>query len=336
MKIGQWQFKAIIKRRWDVKYKIADEQVASGDTTPPSIPAPDNLRKFQDIWNSSGELWCPSDEVPARTGDQAVLWDPKYYNFGPPQGLSGPHLELFQPPQVKNLKPKEFVWMLTENLRQGPDNGIEKRPSVALMQVSNDPWQWSIFTTVTPKNFGRIAVRPQIMKAFPGYAWQSKDFENVFPELDQVAKERQLFDVRFDHLRTNLISEESSAKEPFQVFGIKFPIEGTTRWAVLLILAIQGYLWLHLNEYWRRGAPKADVAWIGVYPGSAPKAVSALTMLIVPVLVVVLLCVRQGLVPLKPITNTILGSLACTLSVVLAVRTANTYRLVSTAPERSS
>jgi hypothetical protein len=335
-RIGQWQFKAIIKRRWDVKYKIADEQVASGDTTSPSIPAPDNLRKFKDIWNSSGELWCPSDKVPAKTGDQVFLWDPKYHNFGPPQGLSGPHLELLPLPQMKNLKSKEFVWALTQNLRQGPDNGIEKRRPVALIQISNDAWQWAIFTTVAPKNVGPIAVRSQIMKAFPGYAWQSNDFENVFPELDQVAKELQRFDDPLDRLQTNLISEESAKKEPFQVFGIKFPIEGTTRWAVLLILAIQGYLWLHLNEYWRRGAPKTDVAWIGVYPGSAPKVVSALTMLVVPVLVVVLLCVRQGLVPLKPMANTILGSLACTLSVFLSVLTAITYRLVTIVQEGSS
>jgi hypothetical protein len=333
MMIGQWQFEAIIKRRWDVKYRVADEQVASGDTTSPAIPAPDNLREFRDLWNSSGELWCPSEGVLARTGDKAVLWDPKYHNFGPPQGLSGPHLEILPPRQMKDLKPKEFVWALTQNLGQGPDNGIEKRPPVALIQISNDAWQWAIFTTVAPKNVGPIAIRSQIMKAFPGYAWQSNDFENVFPELDQVAKERQLFDVRFDHLRTNLISEESAAKEPFQVFGIKFPIEGTTRWAVLLILAIQGYLWLHLNEYWRRGAPKTDVAWIAVYPGLAPKVVSALTMLVVPVLVVVLLCVRQGLMPLKPMANTILASLACTLSVFLAVLTAITYRLVSIVQE---
>jgi hypothetical protein len=225
------------------------------------------------------------------------------------------------------------VWVLTEKLPSGKDEGIEKRPPVALIQIHDTyPWHWSILTTAEQKDFRELEVRSQIIKAFPSL--QPKAFDAAFPELDQLAEEQQAFDLGFEHLKKSLDLQEGAAKESFQAFGIKFPIEATTRWAVLLILSIQGYLWLHLNEYRGRGFKQADVAWIGIYTSWAAKAVSALTMLIVPVSVILLLCTRQGLFPLKRTPNIILSSLVCILSASLAVLTAHTLRLVNTGSEK--
>jgi hypothetical protein len=241
----------------------------------------------------------------------------------------------------EKLEEKDFVWVMTENLERGAaDEGMKDRPSVALIQIndkSKRPWLWSILTKAVPKEFGQgnLTVRKQITKAFPGL--QPTAFEDAFRELDQFAGEQRAFGISFEYLRKSLDSRAASAKETFEVFGIKFPMEATTRWAVLLIISIQGYLWLHLNEYRRRGFKKADVAWIGIYTSRAAIAVSALTMLIVPVSVIVLLCIRQGgrgLVPLKSFPNIVLSSLVCILSAFLAGLTAYTLWLVNRGSER--
>jgi hypothetical protein len=266
------------------------------------------------------------------------LWDPNFHKFALPGGSQPvPLAEKFEPSLSDKLEEKDFVWVKTENLEQGgaPDDAMKNRPSAALIQIndtSGSSDQYSILTSAVPKEFekGNVTVKSQIIKDFPDL--QPTAFKDAFRELDQFAGEQQAFGLTFEYLRKSLDSRGASAKETFEVFGIKFPIEATTRWAVLLIISIQGYLWLHLNEYRRRGFKRADVAWIGIYTSWAAIAVSALTMLIVPVLVIVLLCVRQGgqgLVPLKPVLNIVLSSLACIFSAFLAALTAYTLWLIN-------
>jgi len=333
MKWGGQKFKVVITRRWDVQYEAAEMKSDDGIKSP-SLSAPDTLRRFKALWDSKGKLSCPNG-TPARTGDRVLLWDPAYHKFLPPQFQLALFAESFvpSPSETATLRSKDFVWVLTEKLPSGKDEGIEKRPAVALIQINDkDPWQWSILTGVDQTDFKDIEVRSQIIRAFPSL--QPKAFDAAFPELDQLAEQQQALDLGFEHLKKSLDLQEGAAKESFEAFGIKFPIEATTRWAVLLILAIQGYLWLHLNEYRRRGFKEADIAWIGIYTSWAARVVSVLTMLIVPVSVILFLCVRQELVPLKPMRNMILSFVVCILSISLAVLTAYTLRFVNTGSEK--
>jgi hypothetical protein len=101
---------------------------------------------------------------------------------------------------------------------------------------------------------------------------------------------------------------------------------------VILILSIQAYLWLQLNEYRRRTPRKTDIAWIGVYTNWAARAVSALSMLMIPVSVI-LLCVAHTIVPLQFTANVIISALVCLLSVSLAVLTGRALWFVNKALE---
>ena len=354
---GTWRFKVVVIHRWDVHYNIPEMKIYNGNILP-SPPAPDRpegyippalspsppetLREFKAIWDSSGEMWCPADGIAVKRDDQVFLWDPTWHTFSPPGSkLPVPRTEEFKPSPTETLQEKEFVWVMTENLDRGAkDVGMLNRPPVALIQVNDTtkyPWRWSILKSTGLNEFviGKVTIRSQISKRLTNLSLQDAAFENAFPELDQFAGEQRAFDRSFDYLRKSLEAREPSAKEEtFEVFGIKFPMEATTRWAVLLIISMQGYLWLHLNEYRRRRFKKADVAWIGVYTGWAAIFVTALTMFLVPVSVIVLLCIRQELVPRERPADIALRSLACIFSACLAGFTANTLWLINRGSEK--
>jgi hypothetical protein len=118
--------------------------------------------------------------------------------------------------------------------------------------------------------------------------WHAFNFSTAFPELDEMTAGMQDFD--FAKLRQVLNAKEKTAKEVFEVFGVKFPIEATTRWGVLVIVGIQFYLWMHLAEYRKRQLPKSTVAWIALYSGPVPRTVFAITSSVLPITVVLLLC----------------------------------------------
>jgi len=336
MKVGNKRFKAVITRRWDVEYNVGDLNISFGGTAPPSVSAPQTLKQFKAFWDSSAKLFCPpfpTKDFSLHTGDQVLVWDTRSNNF---LYLPTQHVELFTQSQSEELQlnPKEFVWVVTKHLAEGPDQGIENRPQTALIQVCDDPQKWAIPTNLDKKNFGDIQVKSQVIEAFPDYKWQPVSFKDAFSELNSVATDQQAFDLTLDNLKENLHSQKNAATNAFEAFGIRFPIEATTRWAVFLILSIQGYFWLHLNEYSKRNFPKEDIAWIGIYAGRSAKFVSALTILVVPVLVILLLCITQGLVPLEHKANIILCSLACVLSAFLAWLTAHTQRRIRSGSEK--
>jgi len=356
LKIGSRKFRAAIERKWDVRYNVPEVNVSFAGTAPaslpapqafgPSVPAPTTLGQFRAIWDSEGKLLCPpTTDFHLRTGDTVdVRYTPDSDFWHSP----GQHIEVFTPSESEKLEfepAKEFVWVVTEHLPPGPVYGIESRPQTALIQVHDDPQEWTIPTGFGPGGFDNIDVRSEIIAALKDNGWQPAEspkggrleFQKAFPELNHVAtSEAGAFNYAFADLKSSLERQRNSAEEAFEAFGIKFPIYGTTRWAVSLIVAIQAYFWLHLNEYSRRDFARADMAWIGIYTGWSARIVSSVTMLVIPVLVVLLLCIQQGLAPLEPRNNTILGFLAVTSSAALAALTAYTYSRISKRREKPS
>jgi hypothetical protein len=113
-----------------------------------------------------------------------------------------------------------------------------------------------------------------LIKKLPMYSWNDADFNETFRELDQMTAGFQ--DLDFQHLQKILHLQENTSKEGLEVFGVKIPTESTTRWGIILIIAIQLYLWLHLREYRHRGIMAPPVAWIGSYSQlSAPEFFSS-------------------------------------------------------------
>jgi hypothetical protein len=329
---GTWKSKVRITRRWDVRYGVHGIDMKSPDgITPPVLPRPLTLQQFKDIWNSKDVLFCPGGTL-GQTVDRVLVWNPTFHKFYFP-GHEKLQAKSIAPGQV--FQQRDFEWVITENMPLGPDEeGVGKRPFGILMQIEKNPKMdpFCIFTSTFGTGFG-LEVRSRIVqdaKAIPGL--QPKEFDVAFPELDQIAEEQNAFNTNLDYLKKSLASQDGAAARSFEVFSIKFPVEATARWAVILILSIQAYLWLQLNEYRRRTPRKTDIAWIGVYTNWAARAVSALSMLMIPVSVI-LLCVAHTIVPLQFTANVIISALVCLLSVSLAVLTGRALWFVNKALE---
>jgi len=106
-------------------------------------------------------------------------------------------------------------------------------------------------------------------------------FEDVFHELNAASERYQ--DLKPEVIEKIIRSEMGRSKEAFEAFGVKFPVEMTARWGILLLLGIQIYFWLHLAEYRRRKIENPPVAWIGSYSSTFARVVFSTSALAAPV-----------------------------------------------------
>jgi hypothetical protein len=80
--------------------------------------------------------------------------------------------------------------------------------------------------------------------------------------------------------------------DTFEIFGVKFPVDAALQWGIILILAIQLYLWVQLYELSPRlksDDPGWEVAWIGVYRSAPARCLFIALTVALPSVTVVLL-----------------------------------------------
>jgi hypothetical protein len=163
-----------------------------------------------------------------------------------------------------------------------------------------------------------------LVDRFPQHHWIHADFKNAFYELNQATVGFQ--DVDFIHIKNILLQNEKSSKEAFQAFGVTFPIETTTRWGTLIIIAIQFYFLLHFMEYRKRPTlVKPDIAWIGIYTSIGARVLFCGTALALPLAVITFVCIKAGLLPQMPARNFMLCTTAVILSLLFAALTGKEY-----------
>jgi hypothetical protein len=118
-------------------------------------------------------------------------------------------------------------------------------------------------------------------------------FEHSFSELNKITTNYQSLEInKFDPI---LEAEQNRTGESFEAFGVKFPAEATTRWGILVILAVQTYFWIHLHELARKLQPSDpgwEVAFIGMYSSLPSQIVYSISALALPVCAVAALGVR--------------------------------------------
>jgi len=166
-----------------------------------------------------------------------------------------------------------------------------------------EPFQCTPFTDSVPDMLpvsnalilDRSYFRPQdaIIRLFRKNKPVGGSFEHSFPELDDLTKNFE--GIRIDHFDPILKAEQSRAGESFEAFGIKFPAASTTRWGILVILAVQLYFWIHLHELGRKLKPDDpgwEVAFIGMYNSRPSQAIFAISAYVLPVCAVAGLGVR--------------------------------------------
>jgi hypothetical protein len=308
--LGSEHFRAVINRKWDVQFpstpgltqksKIADL---------PTLRAPDTLADFKQIWDSSGSLICPADDLNPRWHDLVRSWDSKTNTYV--NGNRSWEIAIEQG-ATSATSTKTFDWIRDFPEENGDDLGL----TTALLETTPEQYRW-----VLPIENPRISVRPffvrtEIIANNPQYVLRNVDFGAAFPELSRATS--GITDLSLDHLQKLFQNQESAAKENFEAFGLKFPAEATKRWAVFLIIVIQLYFWVHFREYIRIGQPECGTAWIGIYKQWPARALSLITLIVVPVAVTAFLSYQKDGIK----TNHWLQAVAIALSVAIAFPTA--------------
>ena len=124
--------------------------------------------------------------------------------------------------------------------------------------------------------------------------WHHGTFSQVFEQLSEITKYYEsLPPGTIDDV---LASEEKRYGESFEALGIKFPAENTTLWGIIVILTIQVYLWIQLQEFdlrSHRAEAVEEVAWIGLYQSWRARALVFVTTCLLPFLAVGLLEMRS-------------------------------------------
>jgi hypothetical protein len=93
-------------------------------------------------------------------------------------------------------------------------------------------------------------------------------------------------------LAAHVAALQAKPDEPVEVFGLKIPSGTISAWGFVLLLAIQSYFWIHLNEFSNRAdltTPGIEVAWIGVYRSRAARLAVMLSACVLPAVALLLL-----------------------------------------------
>jgi hypothetical protein len=129
-------------------------------------------------------------------------------------------------------------------------------------------------------------IQPAFIQTHP--YWKPGQFSVAFKALNDATVSIQ--DKSFEAIALTLQEQASKPKsDEFEVFGVKWPVEKATRWGILLIVAIQLYLWVHLHEL----SPRLkfddagwDVAWVGVYRSLPSKILFVASTVLLPLLTI--------------------------------------------------
>jgi hypothetical protein len=125
-------------------------------------------------------------------------------------------------------------------------------------------------------------------------------FEHSFYELDRITRNYQVLSL--SELDPILESEQNRSGASFEAFGVKFPAQATTRWGIIVILAVQLYFWIHLHELARKLLPTDpgwEVAFIGMYRSRSSQILYSISALRLPVCAVLALGIQGVLLSKK-------------------------------------
>lgn len=90
------------------------------------------------------------------------------------------------------------------------------------------------------------------------YHWPTGSYETSFPELIKAAKGLEY--IPLDDLQKNFTRDADKGAETFEALGVKLPAEQITTVGLLLILAVQLYLFLCVRQY-SAPVPANDPIW---------------------------------------------------------------------------
>ena len=269
--------------RKDLQFLQPNPSVFSIEAAALGMPAPSSLARFEQYWESLASMElevCYPDNMPP-------FWIGLYTNTSSldrldptdEAGDAWPELQMY----LQSLTPDEqALWRdRTEHQLQPTHHFVG-------------------FT-----RWGRVSapiecaeVRVDMLRAFQkfyGVNWPPDSLARVFPELTSVAIHES--DLSLDKLRAVLDFRREAAQKEIEFLGIKIRESGLTRLAIPLLLALQGYLLLHLRALRGLFVAQQGVSvapWIGIMRDPLSRVTTCATSFLAPPLVVGLLASRQG------------------------------------------
>jgi hypothetical protein len=136
-------------------------------------------------------------------------------------------------------------------------------------------------------------VRAQQLTRGKGLLIPHGTFAHSFSALDQVTRSYQ--NLSLDSFDPILESEQRRSGESFEALGVKFPADETTRWGIVVVIAVQLYIWIILRQRSATLAPgdaAFEVAWLGLFPSLIARVICLISIALLPVLVVADLATR--------------------------------------------
>lgn len=108
-------------------------------------------------------------------------------------------------------------------------------------------------------------------------------FERRFPQLASWVGKRRSRTPKI--LLEDIQQDLDRAAESFDMFGVKIPLSLIAKMGILVLIAIEAYLFLHLrklSELLAKNDALPEFPWIGIYPDRISKSVFAVAVVIVP------------------------------------------------------
>jgi hypothetical protein len=240
----------------------------------------------------------PLDTVPVDLKNFHVFWDSlaKGLSFKVPVELDNPIVyEGAHPMPVQFISGVETgdhinVTLSTRTIES--DDVLSDYPKG--LYVTNIPIAGKTIVAIPVKRYESVRFDPYTRFIPANADWRRGTFAETFPDLSEITKNYEKLD--FETLDKILEAEESRTGDSFEAIGIKFPAEGVTRWGLLLILGIQLYLFLHLEELTPKLKPSDEgweVAWIGVYKSDISRALYFASTILLPATVAFALAYRM-------------------------------------------
>ena len=260
------------------------------------LEKPTTLQQFRDCWNALGQ--DHKIRIPVELSSN-VFQIGRFTDQGPFYVL---RQGVWSWSSINSSKPTVQSWS---------SSMYEYEPTFATIE-SHLLWSPEEVTTLLPYNFAKPSyyVSDKESLVIPVKTYKDLDFipEEVisghfrnlsltigsfghsFPNLDGLAANFGDFD--FNKLDVALKDLQNRTGESFEAFGIKIPAEATARWGILVILAVQLYLWLHLFELKQKLQPDDpgwEVAFIGMYSSLPSRVVYFVSSCLLPVAAIVAL-----------------------------------------------
>jgi hypothetical protein len=259
-------------------------ETPKGDNTRLFVPSPSNLTQFRQLWDFGRTYVCPlSIDKEISYFEVTSSGSATFVRKLPIESIN----QSSKVPINKATTTLTFELFKSEIFPQG-----ERVGTSGFVYFASFGKGRLLVPATNVKKPEIILSKARLYEILPQYHWRPSAFNTTFRELDRATTGSQ--DLTLDHLAIILRERESSSKESFEAFGVRFPIEATTHWAMLLIISIQLYFWMHLREFRARNFASSDVAWIGTYNGLTANLVFYLTTVVFPVAVVAYLCLMAG------------------------------------------